>query len=396
MPGSKREALKVSVKPELLHWAIDRAGKTVDQLVKIFPKIEAWLSGRAQPTLKQLERFANTLHVPFGSLFLDAPPQETSPIPDFRIMPSAQTARPSPELLETIYLSQQRQDWYRQYAISIKESQLSFVGSVSLKDDIKEVAADISERLNFSVEARREIPTWTEAFNRFIDSVEAIGILVMVNSVVGNNTHRSLNPEEFRGFVLVDELATLIFINGADTLSAKTFTLAHELAHVWLGTSGISDASIEGMSNIPNSERDINTERWCNQVAAELLVPEGKLREYYNRKTALNIELNRLARIFKVSTLVILRRLFDLSYLNFDEYRKVYQDELERLLAYERKASQGGDFYRTISRRVSKRFAHALIVSTLEGQTLFRDAYKMLNISKAETFNKFAQSLGVM
>ncbi len=389
MESNHPRKIHVSVKPELLRWARERARRTVDSLSKTFPKYEQWESGEAQPTLKQVERLAKTLHVPLGFLFLEAPPEEPLPIPDFRTMPQARFSRPSPELLETIYTCQQRQEWYRNYLLSLGEKPLPFVGSVTIVDDVNAVAADIRNRIKLDIQERSTIPTWTQALSRFIDQVEAIGVLVMMNGVVGNNTHRSLDPEEFRGFALVDDLAPLIFINGADTLSGKTFTLAHELAHIWLGKSGISDASLE---RYPEEE----VERWCNQVAAELLVPEAMLTEQYNPENDLRQELNRLARIFKVSTLVILRRLFDAEFVDWQTYRQVYEKELERLRAYERPASEdkGGNFYRSLARKVSKRFALALVSSTLEGQTLFRDAYAMLGVSKDQTFKKFAQELG--
>ncbi|RMG67135.1 MAG: ImmA/IrrE family metallo-endopeptidase [Calditrichaeota bacterium] len=382
--------MQVAIKPELLRWARERAGRTVDSLAKLFPKYEQWERGEAQPTLKQLERLAKTLHVPLGFLFLEAPPEEPLPIPDFRTMPQARLSRPSAELLDTIYICQQRQEWYRNYLLSMGETPLPFVASATVEDDANIVAAEIRNRVKLNIEERRTIPTWTQALSRFIDQVEQIGVLVMMNGVVGNNTHRPLDPEEFRGFALVDDLAPLIFINGADTLSGKTFTLAHELAHIWLGESGISDAQLD---TYPEEK----VERWCNQVAAEMLVPMSMLQENYDSGNELSPELNRLARIFKVSTLVILRRLYEAKFIDWETYRQVYEEELERLLSYERPATEegGGNFYRSLSRRVSKRFALALISSTLEGQTLFRDAFAMLGVSKGETFRKFAQELGV-
>lgn len=382
--------MRVVIKPELLRWARERAGRTVDSLAKKFPKYEQWERGEARPTLKQLERLAKTLHVPLGFLFLEAPPEEPLPIPDFRTMPQARISRPSPELLDTIYVCQQRQEWYRNYLLSMGETPLPFVGSATVEDDVNTVAAVIRSHVKLDIEERRTIPTWTQALSRFIDQVEQIGVLVMMNGVVGNNTHRPLDPEEFRGFALVDDLAPLIFINGADSLSGKTFTLAHELAHIWLGETGVSDARLD---TYPEEK----VERWCNQVAAEMLVPMNVLQEKYDSGNELSHELNRLAREFKVSTLVILRRLFDAEFIDRATYQQMYEEELERLLSYERPATEegGGNFYRSLSRRVSKRFALALISSTLEGQTLFRDAFAMLGVSKGETFKKFAQELGV-
>lgn len=391
MAVNHSKTVRVPIKPNLLRWARERARRPLETLRKPFPKIEDWERGEVQPTLKQLERLAKALHVPLGFLFLDSPPDEPLPIPDFRTIPSAELSRPSPELLDTIYLYQQRQEWFRNYLVSLGEEPLDFVGSADINHDPDTIAADIRQRLKFNIDERRSIPTWTQALSRFIDQVENIGVLVMVNGVVGNNTHRKLDPEEFRGFALVDEMAPLIFTNGKDTLSAKTFTLAHELAHIWLGESGISNVQIY-------SYPEDRVERWCNHVAAELLVPKDVLRQNFDIHNELQKELNRLARIFKVSTLVILRRIYDLGYLDRETYQQTYQEELNRLLTYERWASEegGGDFYRTLNRRVSKRFARAVVVSALEGQTLFRDAFKMLGISKTETFNKFAHTLGVL
>ncbi len=391
MGGSVNRSVRVPLEPALIRWARERAGRSIESLRKPFPKIEEWEKGNIQPTLKQVERLAEALHVPVGFLFLEAPPEEPLPIPDFRTMPQAVLSRPSPELLDTIYLCQQRQEWYRQYLLTLGESPLSFVARASLDDDPHSVADEMRTMLGFDVEERRKLPTWNQALSHFIDQVEQLGVLVMVSSVVGNNPRRRLDPEELRGFALVDELAPLIFVNGADTLSAKMFTLAHELAHIWLGKSGISDARLERLA-------DERVERWCNQVAAEILVPVAMLREHYDPHHEQIPELNRLARIFKVSTLVILRRLYDARFLDWDTYQQVYEKELRRLLSYERPATGegGGNFYHSLSRRVSKRFARALISSTLEGLTLFRDAYHMLGISKNKTFERFAQELEVM
>jgi Zn-dependent peptidase ImmA (M78 family) len=379
--------IKVEIKPELLSWARERARLDIDDLTHRFPKLAAWEQGTATPTLKQIEKFASATHTPVGFLFLQEPPVEAIPIPDFRTVRNKRVLRPSPDLLDMIYVCQQRQEWYRDFARSEREAALSFVGSASLNSNVQSTAASMRHALKFDIEERRQIPTWTDALRLFIEQADAMGIMVMCSGVVLNNNTRRLDADEFRGFALSDDLAPLVFINGADTKAAQMFTLAHELAHIWLGQSAVSDAQA---SLLPEHQ----IERWCNNVAAELLVPLAVLRQEYLADSELQSELNRLAKRFKVSTLVILRRIHDAGGLTRQEFWREYEEELERLLAIAK--SSGGNFYLTQAARVSKRFARALVISTLEGQTLHRDAFQMLGFAKLETFKKLGRSLGVM
>jgi Zn-dependent peptidase ImmA (M78 family) len=208
----------------------------------------------------------------------------------------------------------------------------------------------------------------------------------MVNGVVGNNNKRKLDPNEFRGFALSDLVAPLVFINGADTKAAQTFTLAHELAHLWLGRSGISNAGLLLSTN--NA-----TERWCNHVAAELLVPLAALKADYDKHADVASEVARLAGDFKVSKLVVLRRLYDARALNGARFSEMFASEMNSVQSA--KHEGGGNFYLTESVRVSKRFGRALIASALEGQTLYRDALRLLSLSKLSTFHELGKALGV-
>jgi len=379
--------IRVDVKPEMLRWARERAGLSLHALSKRFPKLELWERGEAQPTLKQLEAFGGATHAPVGYLFLPQPPIEEVPIPDFRTVAGTALATPSPNLLDTVYVCQQRQAWYREYARAVGERSCPFVGSASLSSACERVADEMRHALGFDLEARRRCPTWTESLRQFIGQADALGVLVMCSGVVLNNNHRKLDPREFRGFALADDLAPLVFINGRDTKAAQMFTLAHELAHIWLGQSALSDA---GAFALPDHE----IERWCNRVAAELLVPLRMLQDEFESGRDLATEVSGLARRFKVSTLVILRRVHDLGAMSRAEFREAYEAELNRLLAMT--GSSGGQFYLTQGVRVSKRFAHALVVSTLEGQTLYRDAMRMLGVKKVETMHGLARSLGVI
>jgi Zn-dependent peptidase ImmA (M78 family)/transcriptional regulator with XRE-family HTH domain len=377
---------RVTVRPKLLRWACERAGFDLDTLARRFPKLPDWERGEASPTLKQLESFAKATHTPVGYLFLQEPPAERVPIPDFRTLANEHIERPSPDLLDTVYICQQRQEWYRDFARSMGDVPLPFVGSVRVADDVVRTAALIRHALAFDIDERRQMPTWTDALRRFIEQADALGVLVMVSGVVGSNNRRKLDPQEFRGFALADDLAPLVFINGADTKAAQMFTLAHELAHIWLGKSALSDAQA---SLLPEDRM----ERWCNQIAAELLVPLEVLRADYHRRADVRTETDRLARCFKVSTLVILRRIHDADGLTRAELWEAYEAELQRLREIPK--GSGGDFYLTLGARASKRFARALVVSTLEGRSSFTEAFRLLGFKKMATFRDLGHSLGV-
>jgi Zn-dependent peptidase ImmA (M78 family) len=379
--------MRVTLNPEVLRWARERAGRTVQDLAAPFPKLDRWERGEERPTLKQVERFAKAVHAPVGFLFLLEPLVESVPIPDFRTAGNVHRRHPTPDLLDTIYICQQRQEWYRDFARSVGEGPLAFVGSAHVRSAVVSTAATIRHALGFDVEKRRRMPTWTDALRRFIEQADSLGILVMCSGVVLNNNRRHLDPEEFRGFAMADDLAPLVFINGADTKAAQMFTLAHELAHIWLGQSAVSDAQALLLP-------ELEVEHWCNWVAAELLVPLAVLRDEYDEAVQLDDEVDRLARRFKVSTLVILRRIHDAGGLTREGLWEAYEQELARLRAIPK--GSGGNFYLTQAARVSKRFARALVVSTLEGQTLHRDAFRMLGFSKLTTFHELGRSLGVM
>src|SRR5437764_2703140 len=173
--------MRAEVKPELLRWARERSMIERDALADRFPKLEAWERGEIRPTLKQLEDFATATHTPFGYFFLPEPPVERVPIPDFRTVAGRQIKRPSPDLLDTIHLCQQRQEWYREFARSIGEHPLAFVGSAVVADDVVQTAAQIRYAIGFDLEERRKLPTWTEALRRFIELADAGGVSVMVS-----------------------------------------------------------------------------------------------------------------------------------------------------------------------------------------------------------------------
>jgi len=385
--GGIAVTVRVPVEPQVLAWALKRSGMGSES--PRYARYSRWAAGDGlPPTFRQLEDFARATHAPLGYLFLTEPPVETVPIPDFRTVRNTGVTRPSADLLDTIYETQQRQDWYRAHAADQGYDALPFVGSVTPAVPPVVVAEDIRRALDFGMDRRARFSTWEEALRQLIDAIEQTGVLVMVSGIVGSNTHRVLDPDEFRGFALTDPLASVIFVNGTDTKSAQMFTLIHELAHVWLGESALSDAQLASATTSGH-------ELWANRVAAEVLVPASSIRADYRGSAELP-ELVRLARIYKVSTLVLLKRIYDIDALAWEDFRERYDAESARLgeLTAARRGS-GGNYYNTQRLRLSQRFARAVIVDTMEGRTLYRDASTLLGSAKRSTFERMADKLGV-
>jgi len=382
--------IRAAVHPEMLRWARKRAGLEQRDLADRFVKLPDWERGKEQPTLKQADAFARKVHVPLSYLFLTNPPEEALPVPDFRTFGGHAVRRPSPNLLDTIYACEVRQDWYRDYARAEDMDSLSFVGSASTNMLPGAVAREMNKVLRFDLPARRECPNWSDALRMFARRADEAGILVMVSGVVGSNNSRCLDPAEFRGFAMCDPVAPLVFVNGKDTKAAQMFTLAHELAHLWLGASALSNLGAKPDTHFREEEV------WCNAVAAEFLVPLESLHSCLRPDEPLPDALSRLARVFKVSTLVVLRRMLDAAQLTRREFDAAWTQENERLRQFpQANGAGGGDFRRTTIARVGRRFARALISSTLEGDTLYRDAFRMLGIRKTETFDNLVREVGM-
>lgn len=378
-------SVRVAVAPSVLRWATGRAGLDGAALRDRFPKLDEWIREDTHPTFRQLEALAKATRTPVGLFLLDEPPVDELTVRDFRTMRPGQLPEPSPDLLVTIADCERRQDWYRDYLIEEGHGKLPYVGSVATGAEPVEVAAAMHAEFEFGIGDRSG--TWTQALAALIDSAEEAGTLVMVSGVVGSNTTRKLDPREFRGFALVDSYAPVIFINGSDTKAAQIFTLAHELAHVWLGEGGVDDVNL--------TERHTGTiEQWCNAVAAEFLVPRATIEGAFDLDGDITTELERLARVYKVSTLVVLRRLRDIGALDWQDYTDAYESELARVLALAGDGS-GGNWLNTQPRRVGKPFARAILERTLAGSTTYGETFRLLGTRNPETLRKLARQLGL-
>jgi Zn-dependent peptidase ImmA (M78 family) len=375
---------RVDVSSAILQWALQRSEDS-SEIERKFPKLADWLSGESQPTMRQLEHLASATATPLGYFFLSEPPEERLPIPHFRTLTDRQNSRPSPDLLETVQTMERRQAWMREYLIDQGQEPLPFVGSATVANDLASVVREIRDTLGLEADWAADQPNWTAALRELQRRIEKAGIMVVVNGIVGNNTHRKLDVEEFRGFVLIDEYCPLVFVNGADGKAAQMFTLAHEVAHVWFGKSAAFD-----LRELQPAAND--AEQACNWLAAELLVPADDLCESWTRLRNDASRFQQLARRFKISELVAARRALDLNLITRNEFLKFYQAYLENQRRAATQVREGGNFYATQSLRIGRRFAESVVTAAKEGRLLYREAYQLTGLH-GKTFAEFAERL---
>ena len=388
-----RYGLKVTLRPGVLRWARERVGYDADALaakLNVAPHRVAEWEETGRITMAQARNLARHTHTPEGYLYLEKPPDDRLPIADLRTPDGQPPQRPSPNLLDTVYLMQARQEWLREERIIEEAEPLPFVRSFPNGAKPEEVADGMREALGVEVGWASDSPTWSEALRYLRDRIEQAGALVFFNGIVDNNTHRKLDRAEFQGFALMDDYAPLIFVNGADYKAAQMFTLAHELAHLFVGVDGVSNLDHDAHDPPPRA-----VERRCNSIAAEFLVESGRLRKSWSAVGDRPDAFQRLAKEFKVSEIVAAIKALDLELITRSRYSEFYDDYAARVRRQAEQQRGGGDFWNNQNVRVGRIFGAAVVRAVYEGRLLYREAY-MLTGLKGETFDKFARWTGAL
>ncbi len=381
--------MKIRLEPEVLRWARERVGIDQKELARRMQvKLEVvsdWeCSGRI--SVAQADKLAKRTHTPLGFLYLVKPPEDRLPITDFRTRNDDLPKLPSPDLLETVYLMQRRQLWMRDELIEYGIEPLSFVGAFGPDYSPQQVAIAMGETLRLTRNWTSNQANWTSALRKLRENAEDAGVLVVFNGIVGNNTHRKLNPEEFQGFCLADDYAPLIFVNASDFKAAQMFTLAHELAHIFVGKEGVSR-----FENLQPPSHDI--ERFCNRAAAEFLVPEDELYAFWSIAEKESDPYQSIANQFKVSTLVAARRTLDLDLIDKVAFFEFYERHEWR--RKQKNDIGSGNFWSTQRWRIGPRFAAAVVRAVREGRLSYREAYGLTGLH-GDTFEAMLEKMEIV
>ncbi|MBQ9254630.1 MAG: ImmA/IrrE family metallo-endopeptidase [Bacteroidales bacterium] len=372
---------EIIVNPNILTWAIERVGMKVEEYSAENKDFKAWLEGTKSPTLKKIEDFAKRFYVPFGYMFLETPPEEKMPITFFR---KTNNAKQNVNIYDTIRNLKEKQDWLVEYLREDGFETLEFVSKFAnaTEKDINEICDYIHQILNLNQDWAYNYSNEQTALSNLSSLIENIGVITIFNSVVGFNNSRKLLVKDCRGFSLVDDIAPFIFINSRDAKVAQIFTLIHEFAHILIGYSaGFGE-------EVYLSQDSSKQEKICDKIAAEFLVPNNLFKKEWGLKPY-NYEY--IARKFKVSRFVILRKAVENKFIDIKRYNELYNEWLVDNTAIIQHKKNGGNFRATAIKKSSKTFLIHLSNALNDNKILYRDAYNLVGM-KGDTFHKIINS----
>lgn len=388
-------SVRYPVSKSVLDWAVEKSGQDIAVLESKLPKLEDWRKQLETTdnglSISNIKALSKALNIPFGYFFIKELPKDNEFAISYRSIENKMYHHPSRDLQETIADMQKKQDYVRNYRKE-NQDQLDFVGSYNINSSFLDIANDIRVRcdlpLNWNLQAKNK----REAIKYLHSSIEPVGILLFKNGIVQSNTHRPLNLEEFRAFVLVDTYAPLIFINTQDSLSGQLFSICHELAHIWLGQEEIlNDSDAFGRIQYGQTKHsNMELERLANKVAAELLMPKQNILGLFDSNfTLANIE--KVSTKLKISQQAVAIGLLDghfISKTKFDELFEVITRNTETTLDNKKSSGAGGDYYNNYFNKIDYHFFDLVSTQAEEGNLSYTDAYDLLNIKSGKIYTK--------
>jgi len=308
-------AEKAYITPKVLKWARESAKMTLEvaasKVNKTAEQLNEWEEGINYPTIKQAEKLAKTYKRPFALFFLPEIPNDFQPLQDFRKSDSKELTTGSVFIIREI---QQKQSWLSEVIEESGDPALSFIGRFNISGDPKIVANDIIKTL----EIKSDFTSESSPIKYWIDKIEAKGIYVSRTSFI--HSRLLLDKEELQGFAIADPYAPFVFINSQDWDAPQLFTLIHELAHLWIAKTGISnDIELDSKNSNP-------IERFCNEVAANVLMPEGIIRSFDSSVFTSSNSIYKHARLMGVSSYALLVRSMKLGLISLPIYNQLKKE----------------------------------------------------------------------
>jgi Zn-dependent peptidase ImmA (M78 family) len=388
---------------KIISWALRRSGASLESLAtkKIsLEKLSLWEKGEEFPSEGDAEALAVRLGIAYPMLFMEnVPPEEPLAIPDRRTVDGRPLTNPSLALLDVLDSTRARQNWYRAEMEALGYSPLAYVAKFPADAAPSVVATDMRTTFNLDSAAMHEARDYEGFLKALVSKAENLGILVMRSAVVGHASRRTLQVKEFRGFALLDPFAPIVFINDTDAKAAQIFTFAHEVAHIWIGASGVSDRT----PNEKGSSSNI-VETRCDAIAAEFLAPEKEILSFWKPSQPLDRNMFAAGRHFNVSSLVILRRAKDLNLISsgeffakvdeqYEAYRRKEREDREKLARASSKKKKGGNFWNSFEIRNGHKFNATVVNAVRSRRATYAEAGSLFGINPGAAA-RYLQKLG--
>ncbi|HEX2526769.1 MAG TPA: XRE family transcriptional regulator [Geminicoccus sp.] len=378
-----------NIQPGILKWAREKAGLSQAEAARKLDlkdgrrgagseQITALEEGMAQVTRPLLLKMVKVYRRPLLTFYLKEPPREGERGQDFRNLPDRDPA--SDALVDAVLRDvKARQSMVRSM---LEESDdppsMPFIGSCRIEDGVDTVVASIRRTVGFDLTEFRSQDTPDAAFALLRSKVEAMGIFVLLIGNLGSH-HSAIPVKAFRGFALADKIAPFIVINDQDAKAAWSFTLLHELAHLWIGASGVSGGRAESQ-----------TEKFCNDVASMTLLPPAELSQLEIRREAGEDEI--LGRIGEfasdrlLSRRLVAYRLFRSGVISEATWNRIVErievdNQRRRVPQREAKEKKGGpNFYVVRRHRLGTALLRVVAENLQEGSLTPTKASRVLGI----------------
>ncbi|KFF08731.1 XRE family transcriptional regulator [Chryseobacterium luteum] len=306
---------KAYITPNVLKWARESARMTEEiaaaKISVSVEKLRDWEAGFSQPTIRQAQTLAKSYKRPFALFFLPDIPRDFQPLQDFRKSGSKSLTTSSIFIIREI---QQKQAWLSDVYSENQEEKLPFVGRFNINDNPQKVANDILQTLNIN-------PLFYKSDNpikEWIDAAETNGIFISRTSFI--HSRLKLDSEELQGFAIADSHAPFIFVNSEDWKAPQLFTLVHELAHIWIAETGISN---EVEPNLKQKDKFHPVELFCNEVAANALMPKEIILDFDISLFQSSKDILKIAKQLGVSSFALLVRALNLNIISVPTYQKL-------------------------------------------------------------------------
>ncbi|MGA0556089.1 XRE family transcriptional regulator [Larkinella sp. VNQ87] len=381
---------KAYITPKVLKWARESARISIIDAAKkinIKPeKLNSWEEGVEHPTIAQAQNLAKLYKRSFAIFFLPEPPTDFQPLQDYRRDNFKPLSTASIFMIREV---QQRQAWISELFAENGEEALSFVGKFSINDSPSIVANDILSLLGINPLAYKN----NNPIKNWIDCAEKKGIFISKSSYI--HPKLKLDSDELKGFAISDKYAPFVFVNSDDWNAPQLFTLVHEIAHIWIAQSGISNTTEVDVRMKDNLHP---VELFCNQVAALALIPDVIIKSLTKENIIDKSTITHVTKKLGISYSVLLVRALNAGLINYVEYqglkRKADKDfkayiQAEELKLAERKEKKSGgpNFYLLQVGKNSRLFTQIVLDAYRGGRIEPTQASRLLNV-KTNNFYK--------